>query len=326
MFGPPFCSLFRSLFGLMLLIFSAFSTFPALAWNAAGHRLVATIAWECLDNDTRSAVADILRQHPDHASWQVRGGAEPGLAAFLAASTWPDDIRKDSRFYNAGEDLPTTPVSGFPDMERRRHWHYVDQSHGSATNDAFTGGLDHQLPRLIHAFDSRQATANERAYALPWLIHLIGDIHQPLHTVSRYDADGRGDRGGNELAIINPFDPQNPATNLHRYWDNLPGPPWLRDARLEYVAKTLMAIYPPPLIGTPEQWLAESRQIAGNDVYPFIDAAVPVPTISAAFNQRASEIARRRIADAGYRLAELLQRLLLNDGHGFTCAGSATAP
>ncbi|HPT49473.1 MAG TPA: S1/P1 nuclease [Accumulibacter sp.] len=324
MFGPPFYSPFHPLFRLMLLTFLAFSGLPAFAWNTAGHRLVATIAWECLDSDTRSTVADILRQHPDHASWQARGGTEPGLTAFLAASTWPDDIRKDPRFYNAGEEQPTVLVAGFPDMERRRHWHYVDHPIGLVTGDTSTGTLDRQLPRLIHTLGSRQAAANERAYALPWLIHLLGDAHQPLHTASRYDADGRGDRGGNELAIVNPFDPQSPVTNLHRYWDSLPGPPWLRDARLESIAKALMASYPPPLIGTPRHWLAESRRIAENDAYPFNDAVVP--TISAAFHQRASEIARRRIADAGYRLAELLQRLLSHDGSDHACVAVKVVP
>lgn len=325
MFGPPFFSLFRPLFRWMALTFFVSSTFPALAWNAAGHRLVAAIAWECLDSDTRSTVADILRQHPDHASWLARSSNEPGLTAFLAASTWPDDIRKDPRFFNAGEDPPTTPVSGFPDMERRRHWHYADRPIGLITgDDASTGTLDRQLPRLIHTLGSRQATANERAFALPWLIHLLGDAHQPLHTASRYDGDGHGDRGGNELAIVNPFDPQNPETNLHRYWDSLPGSPWLRAARLESIAKALVASYPPPLIGTPQHWLAESRRIAENDAYPFNDAVVP--TISAAFHQRASEIARRQIADAGYRLADLLQRLLSHDGSDPSCVALKTVP
>jgi hypothetical protein len=108
----------------MLLLVAA----PALAWNAAGHRISAMIAWESMDAGTKSAVGQLLRQHPDYERWQARAhGGDPELTAFLEASTWPDDIRKDRRFYTAGREEPTATLPGFPDMERRLRWHYVDR-------------------------------------------------------------------------------------------------------------------------------------------------------------------------------------------------------
>jgi hypothetical protein len=291
---------------LLLLIAS-----PAFAWNAAGHRISAMIAWEQLDADTRAAVTALLRQHPDFDRWQTRGkGVDQGLTAFLEASTWPDDIRKDQRFYTAGVEEPTPTLPGFPDMERRLDWHYVDRPLNPAGNlQSSPGKIDRQLEVLAQTLWSRKATPSEQAYALPWLIHLVADAHQPLHAASRYGRDGRSDNGGNALAIINPYNTRHPSMNLHRYWDDLPGPPWLRTSRLESAVKWLTERHPPPAsAGTPTLWLDESWQIAREHAYP--PGEDSVPTISAAFHERALEIANRRVTAAGYRLAGLLQHLL----------------
>jgi hypothetical protein len=88
------------------------------------------------------------------------------------------------------------------------------------------GELDQQIERLSQLL--RSTRKNEQiTYALPWLLHLVADIHQPLHV-------GReGDAGGNEVEIENPFNKRLPFSSLHTYWDDLPGPPWLRGKRLE---------------------------------------------------------------------------------------------
>ncbi len=287
---------------------------PALAWNAAGHRLSAMIAWQRLDGETRSAVAAILRQHPDFSRWQARGkGADPDLTAFLEASTWPDDIRKDKRFYTAGSEQPTPTLAGFPDMERRLGWHYVDRPLPAGRRmPASAGVLDRQLAVLADTLSDPRASAVERSYALPWLIHLVGDAHQPLHTASRYGpdaADRQGDSGGNALKVFNPWQERYQTTNLHRYWDDLPGPPWLRGSKLDSAARSLTILYPAPGASTsPQQWIDESWQLAGIAAYPPSDDAVP--TISAAFHANALDIARRRVTYAGYRLADQLQLLL----------------
>jgi hypothetical protein len=292
---------------LRLIVLFGLAT-PAMSWNAAGHRISALIAWERLDARSQAALTAILRQHPDFDRWQARGkGADPGLTAFLEASTWPDDIRKDRRFYTAGSEEPTPTLPGFPDMERRLNWHYVNRPLNPVMPLPPAAGLiEQQIVTLAHQVGERQAKLAERAYALPWLIHLVGDAHQPLHAASRYGRDGQSDHGGNGLAIINPFNSRYPRMSLHRYWDDLPGPPWLRGSRLESAARALRQRYPPASAsGTPTQWIDESWRLARRHAYPS-NYETP-PTIGADFHQSALEIANRRVTEAGYRLADLLQ-------------------
>ena len=143
---------------------------------------------------------------------------------------------------------------------------------------------------------------------MPCLIHQVGDAHQPLHTTFKIDAQGKPDRLGTGLAVRNPFAARLRLTTLHAYWDDLPGPGGLRGERLDDDCRTLAAAYPRPVSATPAQWLAESWQIARQNGYPRDDERVA--TISGEFNESASEIARQRIAQAGYRLAELLRQWL----------------
>ena len=283
---------------------------PAVAWNAAGHRISALIAWERLDERSRSTVTGLLRQHPDFERWQARSrDPDPDRAAFLEASTWPDDIRRDRRFYSAGDAQPTPTLHGFPDMERRLVWHFVDRPlHPERKARRSPGMLDKQLTALPKLLCNSKSSDAERAYALPWLIHLVGDAHQPLHAASRNRPNGKDDSGGNAQRIINPFQPKHQSTNLHSYWDDLPGKPWLRDKRLESTVKALTSLYPEAApAGEPAQWLEESWQLAQRAAYPPGNDAVL--TISAQFHASALEIAGRRLVEAGYRLAEQLRRL-----------------
>ena len=294
-----------------LCLMSAWLAQPALAWNAAGHRLSARIAWQQLDPDTRQKIARLLAQHPDHQRWIARAkGGSPESAAFIEASTWPDDIKKDARFYDAGQEEPTLALPEFPDRQRHRDWHYINRPLGQPAKEPRSfGQLEQRLGVLASQVGDAKAEDRQRAYALPWLIHLVADAHQPLHVVSRYDAQGRGDEGGNRLSIEHPFHPRRSSMSLHAYWDDLPGPPWLRGEPLERLAASLAAACPPPPPpGGMPVWLQESWAIAKSSAYPAGDD--PVPTLSAEFDQRAHAIARQRIAESGYRLAELLKRLL----------------
>ena len=294
---------------LMLLL-----PLPALAWNAAGHRLVACIAWNYLDEHSRSVVSRLLRTHPDYARWRDAAGAEQSeRSVFIEASTWPDDIRRDSRFYSAGSDEATPTLAGFPDMERHGEWHYVnrplaDLPAAQARGLAVAGRLDKQLAALSRTLGSSAASPAERAYALPWLIHLVGDAHQPLHATSRLDAQNKADGLGNELTVINPFNPRKRASTLHAYWDDLPGPAWLRGARLDAASRALAAyLEPPPAPAAFTQWLDESWQVARDRAYPPGDETVA--TISVTFYENSRTIANQRVALAGYRLAVLLNEL-----------------
>lgn len=297
-------------FLLPLLLLLSIGAPAAHAWNAAGHRLSAAIAWREMDEPTRAAVTRLLERHPDHAVWLRRSSKlAPDYAAFLEASTWADDIKRDQRFHDSDE-APTPALKGFPDMDRHRDWHHVDHPFGEAPRHRHTGKgqLDRQLEQLQRTIGDRRQPLQARAYALPWLLHLVADAHQPLHAVSRYDSEGQGDEGGNALTIDNPFHPRRNSMSLHAYWDDLPGPPWLRGEHLEQAADRLLAGRRAPATpGEPEQWLNESIRLARDIAYA--DLAGEVPTLSAAYHERAQRTARERVALAGHRLALLLRQL-----------------
>lgn len=271
----------------------------ALAWNAAGHRLVAAIAWRHMPGEAREQVADLLRLHPFHSRWTNKASDDPAYQAFLESSTWPDDIRRDDRFYDEEQERPTPPLPALSDSARHKSWHYLDL----ADDGSRSGDLDRQIERLSRLLANPTSPWEERIYALPWLIHLLGDVHQPLHVGQH------GDEGGNAIAIENPFNPRLPITNLHAWWDDLPGPPWLRGKRLEDAADRLLAAYPQaPRQGGVALWLDESRRIGRQQAYPPPGAGA-VPVISADFRDQSRAIANRRLTEAGYRLGRLLSEL-----------------
>lgn len=284
----------------------------AQAWNAGGHRLVAGIAWERMTPSVRAKAAHLLRAHPDHARWQqMAGGAEDGRLIFIAASTWPDEIRKDSRFYTAGKEEPTPLLAGFPDMLRHSDWHYearlLNPAEGDAPNRPPSGAIGKAL--VSQATHLRGSQSEYAAYALPWLIHLVGDVHQPLHVSLRLDAAGNWDRLGSRQSVRNPMASRKPVTTLHEFWDDLPGSVRLGSDALEARIDALTARYPqPPKLLTPEDWLSESWQLARSVGYP-AGRGQPLE-IDAVFLDRSREVADRRVAEAGYRLGAWLNQLL----------------
>ena len=279
------------------LIALLFLLFPSLAeaWNAAGHRLVAAIAWQQLSPPSRDFVTQALRRHPDHERWVRKARSAEPAKIFVEAATWPDDIRNDPRFHDGREDDASPRLPGFPDSARHKNWHYVDvDDRGKPAR----GEVDRQIDRLGRLLRST-TKIGEISHALPWLIHLVADIHQPLH-VGRAD-----DEGGTLVEIENPFNKRLPFSSLHIYWDDLPGPPWLRGQKLEDKARRLIAEYPAPRQGAVALWRDESNRLLAS-AYP--DAVgSPLPIITEDFDQQARAIAERRLVDAGYRLGWLLE-------------------
>lgn len=284
-----------------LLFFSL--ALPAYAWNAAGHRLVAVIAWQQLSPATRDAISAALAHHPDHERWVEKARSREGIAVFAEASTWPDDIRNDPRLYDEDREPPTPAVPGLPETARHKRWHYVDLD---ATGKVRDGELDRQIERLSQLLQAKGSSPGTRkseqiAYALPWLLHLVADIHQPLHVGQH------GDEGGNKVEIENPFNKRLPFSSLHLYWDDLPGPPWLRGNRLEKNAGRLLDSYPKPVQGNVALWRDESHQLLAA-AYPKVSGSL-LPIISEDFQDNARQIANRRIVEAGYRLGHLLESI-----------------
>ncbi len=274
-------------------------------------RRVTSIAWQQLSPPSQDFIATALARHPDYRRWVEKAKSTEPAAIFAEASTWPDDIRNDPRFYNDGREPATAAIPGLLDNARHKRWHYVDlDAQGRVKN----GELDGQIQRLSQllrpppkAGALRSTRKNAQiSYALPWLLHLVADIHQPLHV-------GRdGDAGGNEVEIENPFNKRLPFTSLHTFWDDLPGPPWLRGKRLAKNVADLLERYPAPAQGNIAQWRDESHRLL-DAAYPTENGSL-LPLINQEFLNAAREIANRRIVEAGYRLGKLLENRLADQG------------
>jgi hypothetical protein len=144
-----------------------------------------------------------------------------------------------------------------------------------------------------------------KVYILPWLIHLVGDIHQPLHTLARFDQlRPNGDRGGNAV-LLN-------SGNLHSYWDSRLGTSET-DRFLGQLIETIQQRHSKPrsLDMNPEHWAREGFDLR-NQVYGFTgDGTQRSPAIlSDAYSVSSRERAYARAAVAGYRLAEFLNQRL----------------
>ena len=185
----------------------------ANAWNGRGHMLVGSIAYRNLSDSAQVHYTDMLKKHPFNNKWMTEfnelTGVELGEFLFMKASTWPDDIRKTDN----PNDHPT--------------WHYMSYKIAydgklpvKQPND--TVNVISQLEYCSAVLKNDSETMEQRAIALAWFIHLVGDIHQPLHTASLYNNDyPNGDLGGNS---INVFVTQGGyPTNLHSFWDGLLG-------------------------------------------------------------------------------------------------------
>ncbi len=193
---------------------------PAFAWNKAGHMLTGAIAYQKLkadgDEQTILRVIVLLKQHPDAARWdkglQKFAKDDRDLYLFMQAARWADDARDDPTFYppDAHYDkhhyinLPFKP-KGQPDSVKTK---------GPDDLNIFRGYAD----RL--AIVKSKEDNDIRAVALCWVFHLIGDVHQPLHTTSLFTTQFKnGDRGGT-IFYIRAKEGKFPIT-LHKYWDDL---------------------------------------------------------------------------------------------------------
>ncbi len=279
---------------LLIFLLMLLPAVDALAWSAAGHRLTAVIAWQQMDDATRRFVGEVLRSHPDHGRWAEKAGGNDLAQVFAEASTWPDSIRRDPRF---ADNAPPAPLPGFPDMQRHLDWHYVDiASDGKRTR----GQLDRKIDELSDTLRT-SADGQEIAWALPWLTHLVTDLHQPFHTGFPED------RGGNRLLVEDPDDANRPFVDLHTWWDALPGKSSLRGKRLIRKAGALQAGHTPPRQGDTMLWREESRSLLVT-LYPESLGSVSL-LIDAAYRERAQRIGEQRIVAAGWRLARLLDAI-----------------
>ncbi len=286
---------------------------PARAWNETGHMTVAFIAYQRMQPATRARVDALLKVHPDYPSW-VAGLPDDArlraVTAFLKASVWSDMIKGDPRFIDrAPEAEPMAEVPGFPDPLRHRDWHYIDvffSTDGTPLPPGEDGGARTVVKAMLAELAASTASDARRSYDLPWLIHVIGDLHQPLHTSARVDAaHPTGDAGGNGFRLAD-----STTRNLHSLWDGALGRGHDR-AMIVELGLGIMAEF--PASATPDlnvdDWIDEGVALARTSVYT-LGSGDPQPTVPREYRDNANLIARNRVALAGYRLAASLDRAL----------------
>ncbi len=306
-------ALWRSLLAGTLALLVAF---PAGAWNETGHRVVAAIAYDNLTPAVRIRVDALIRRHPDYAGIFAEGAAGDARASFIAASYWPDLIRNDPRFYNdtQANARPTRLLPGFPNMGRHTNWHYYDvpfSQDGTRTEQQRPPHALSEIQRLLRVVRGRDRP--QATYALPWLLHLVGDIHNPLHATSRFSRQHpHGDRGGNLVYV-------KPGGNLHSLWDGLAGSDtsagsvdrYAADAAREYRAKGNASVERAEK--NPRKWIDESSRLAKGNVYTFglSSGSRQQPIVlPQSYAENAKRLAKEQLALAGFRLAAVLNAAL----------------
>ena len=294
---------------------------PVLAWDDTGHKLTTYIAWEQMSPQAREKVIKLLLSAPEDSDLSVfylqdsRSDEVKKRELFMIASTWADIIR-DRKFKVRYEKY------------HQGDWHYAD-TFWRETNGKVEVINDFAEPKgkaveQLFAFDKllRDATASDadKAIAIAWVLHLGGDIHQPLHTSARVtELEPKGDQGGN-LFLLSPKDARGEnRLNLHWYWDSIIGRniPRKNDAcdsdYLPAIAKNITKKFPLAKmqsrleLGQFDTWQQEGFRLASTEVFPPNLKRFEVPSES--YKKQAFKISQERIALAGYRLGQMLNQI-----------------
>lgn len=268
---------------------------PAAAWWEYGHESVARIAYLNVSPRTRAEIDRLLRQ--------ARLLDTPTCPArtIEQASVWPDCIKTlGERFSYASP------------------WHYqnVNVCHPFDQASACRDGncVSAQIERNLRLLANRSLPVRERLFALAFVVHLMGDLHQPLH------AGDRGDLGGNRVTAS--YGIIAGRTNLHSIWDGyladrgISDPPGGPRGILSQIDSSERATIRQ---GSVTDWARESWQVAHDFAYgtAFPDPCGPVPTvrpvITEEITRRLVPVVRLQIARGGLRLARLLDEVFEPD-------------
>lgn len=304
---------------VLFSIFFVFSFVSVKAWDDAGHKTIAYIAWNQMSPEVRERVSKILMSAPEDADLSVfylqdsRSAELKKRELFMIAATWADIVR--DRKFNAR-------------YEKYHHsnWHYSD------TFWTMENGQIKILPapedggkavEKLFDFDKELKDASvsdeEKAIALAWVLHLGGDIHQPLHTSARVtELEPKGDQGGN-LFLLTPKDaPREQSENLHWFWDSILGRIIARNdmSDTEYIpliGDSIMKKYPSSEmqnrleIGNFGEWQKGSFKLTPTEV--FSADLIRYETPSAKYRRNAFRISEQQMALAGYRLGTMLNQI-----------------
>jgi nuclease S1 len=251
------------------MILCVTASLPAFAWGPEGHRLVARIAGAQLTPAVRARVLAILG---------------PGDTMSSVAS-WADSIRNQRR--------------------ETYKWHFIDiPIHArhlvmarDCPNDDCVLGV---IPKLRHTLEDAGATPQQQREALMFLIHFIGDMHQPLH------CSDNGDKGGNGVKV----EFNGRQTDLHSIWDSgFLARMGTENTLLPALSRVSVKHAKKWNRGSVNDWAEEIHRVAQKDVYGRLPKNRPI-AISAEYEAMADQVIRRELEKAGAHLAAVLNQTL----------------
>lgn len=279
----------KYIIGLFCIIHSV----CVFSWNALGHRLVAQIAY----NHMTAHAKQVFNQYNQSMDKVYKP------QTWANAAVWLDTLRYQD-------------VAWFSTM------HYVDMPFSDsprqlpAVQDINALWAMRQSKRLLL---NKYATDFDKGTALRVILHIVGDLHQPLHTATRISNEfPQGDRGGNLV----PVNTHRIAKNLHTYWDRGGGLLMTKrrytDIQVTKTTSNIEARWPCHLSMmdiNPSHWVLESHALAVNKVYK----ELPENNVPDKYYQRLTKkITEQQLALAGCRLAAILNQIDddLVKGHG----------
>jgi nuclease S1 len=256
----------------MVLVLLLIAPASVLAWGPNGHRIVGRIAANHLTAEATVAVASLI-----------------GPESLDQAATWADEIRSDPNWQ--------------PPLKNPSPWHYISIDDGETLETTARdpgGDVLEAIARFSAVLRNPQATRPAKQEALRFLVHFVGDVHQPLH-VGR-----RADRGGNDVEVTLFGD----KTNLHSVWDS----GLIESEKLSF--SELATFIDRPTLGelrtwqaaAPADWVRESKA-ARDRIYKIGDGKLGYQY---AFDHM--PLIKRRLLQAGVRLAGLLNSIFAQPG------------
>lgn len=293
---------------------------PAFAWNDHGHMIIARLAYAQLSPAAKARADTLLAAHPQHALLLDKCPLETdkNLWVFMRAATWPDMVRdRANPLHKSDHHSP---------------WHYInypidrDGVKGPTPDPAWKPGTD--PANILQALakcegDLKDAALDDAAKgkALAWYLHLVGDLHQPLHATALFSAEyPEGDRGGNLMIVEH----AGKVSRLHALWDGILGADeigasvdaWAKQ-REANAAFAREALAPELTKIAYTDWAMESVELATSVAYsngalkatkPAPNGTLPTaaPALPADYIEKGARVAEKRVVLAGHRLADKL--------------------
>jgi hypothetical protein len=289
-------------------------------WNDRGHMSVAYVAYKQLTPATRERVNGLLKLNPKYNDWAAKvdqqvptaSADDKNLIIFMIAATWADGIKRDSTYTKDGGQNGNRPDgspapaknTGYDDLLMHKYWHFIDTpftTDGTALPAIPTPNAQERIA-LFRTVLASTSVDGLKSYDLTWLLHLVGDVHQPLHASTRVSsADPDGDAGGNLVKL------DCTKCELHAFWDGLLG----TQNNLKTVTKAARKLSKADAAlaakSDEKDWIKESFDQSQQIVYTAPIAAGDGPfTLTPQYKKNAGKLAKQRVALAGARLANLL--------------------